>query len=53
MVIPWDYLKTGNKWSKYEASVELLRTVCPTKTDEKTWRKMVREANKKPTATLK
>lgn len=49
--VPWNTLKTTiNKWTKYGTTVTLLRTGC---LDEITKRNLVREAAKKPTATLK
>ena len=41
------------KWRKYGTTVTLPRTGCPSKIDEKTRRKLVREASKRHTATLK
>ena len=41
------------KWRKYGTTVTLPRTGHPCKIDEKTRRKLVREAAKRPTATLK
>ncbi len=41
------------KWRKYGATVILRSTGCPSKIDEKMRRKQVREAAKRPTATLK
>ena len=52
--IPWNTVKTIiNKWRKYGTTVTLLRTGRPPKIDERTKRKLVREAAKRPTATLK
>ncbi len=52
--IPWHTVKTIIiKWRKYGATVILLSTGCPSKIDEKIKRKLVREAAKRPTATLK
>ncbi len=41
------------KWRKYGATVILPSTGCPSKIDEKMRRKLVREAAKRRTATLK
>ncbi len=41
------------KWRKYSSTVILPRTGRPSKIDEKVRRKLVREAAKSPTATLK
>ncbi|XP_077348675.1 ubiquitin carboxyl-terminal hydrolase 14 isoform X1 [Lithobates pipiens] len=52
--IPWNTVKTiVIKWRKYGTTVTLPRTGRPPKIDEKTRRKLVREAAKRPTATLK
>ncbi len=41
------------KWRKYGATVILPSNGCPSKIDEKMRRKLVREAAKRPTGTLK
>uniref|UniRef100_A0A803KET0 Tc1-like transposase DDE domain-containing protein n=1 Tax=Xenopus tropicalis TaxID=8364 RepID=A0A803KET0_XENTR len=52
--IPWKKVKTVIvKWRKYGTTVTLPRTGRPSKIDEKTKRKLVREATKRPTSTLK
>uniref|UniRef100_A0A803K548 Transposase n=1 Tax=Xenopus tropicalis TaxID=8364 RepID=A0A803K548_XENTR len=52
--IPWNTAKTVIiKCRKYGTTVTLPRTGRPSKIDEKTRRKLVREATKRPTATLK
>uniref|UniRef100_A0A803J782 RBR-type E3 ubiquitin transferase n=1 Tax=Xenopus tropicalis TaxID=8364 RepID=A0A803J782_XENTR len=51
--IPWNTVKSVIKWRKYGTTVTLPRTGHPSKIDEKTRRKLVREATKRPTATLK
>ena len=52
--IPWNTVKTVIiKWRKYGTTETLPRTGRPSKIDEKTRRKLVREASKRPTATLK
>ncbi len=52
--IPWNTVKTVIiKWRKYGTTVTLPRTGRPSKIDEKTKRKLVKEASKRPTATLK
>ncbi|KAM4031045.1 uncharacterized protein ACNLHF_018613 isoform 1-T2 [Anomaloglossus baeobatrachus] len=52
--IPWNTVKTViKKWHKFGTTVTLPRTGRPSKIDEKTRRKLVREAAKRPTATLK
>uniref|UniRef100_A0AAR2JMY3 Transposase Tc1-like domain-containing protein n=1 Tax=Pygocentrus nattereri TaxID=42514 RepID=A0AAR2JMY3_PYGNA len=52
--IPWNTVKTVIiKWRKHGTTVTLPRTGRPSKIDDKTRRKLVREAAKRPTATLK
>uniref|UniRef100_A0A803JMT1 Transposase Tc1-like domain-containing protein n=1 Tax=Xenopus tropicalis TaxID=8364 RepID=A0A803JMT1_XENTR len=52
--VPWNTVKTVIiNCRKYGTTVTLPRTGCPSKIDEKTRRKLVREATKRPTATLK
>uniref|UniRef100_A0A674EJM0 Tc1-like transposase DDE domain-containing protein n=1 Tax=Salmo trutta TaxID=8032 RepID=A0A674EJM0_SALTR len=52
--IPWNTVKTVIiKWRKYVTTETLPRTGRPSKIYEKTRRKLVREASKRPTATLK
>lgn len=52
--IPWNTVKKVIiKWRKYATTVTLPRTGRPSKIDEKTRRKLVREAAKRPTATWK
>ena len=52
--IPWNTVKTVIiKWRKYGTTVTLPRTGRHSKIDEKTRRKLIREASKRPTATLK
>ena len=52
--IPRNTVKTVIiKWRKYGTTVTLPRTGRPSKIDDKTRRKLVREAAKRPTATLK
>uniref|UniRef100_A0AAY5K3U8 Transposase Tc1-like domain-containing protein n=1 Tax=Esox lucius TaxID=8010 RepID=A0AAY5K3U8_ESOLU len=52
--IPWNTVKTVIiKWRKYGTTETLPRTGRPSKIDEKTRRKLVREASKRPTAILK
>uniref|UniRef100_A0AAY5JXF0 Transposase Tc1-like domain-containing protein n=1 Tax=Esox lucius TaxID=8010 RepID=A0AAY5JXF0_ESOLU len=52
--IPWNTVKTVIiKWRKYGTTDSLPRTGHPSKMYEKTRRKPVREASKRPTATLK
>ncbi len=52
--IPWNTVKTVIiKWRKYGATVILTSNGCPSKIDEKMRRKLVREAAKRTTATLK
>lgn len=52
--VPWNTVKTVIiKWRKYGATVILPRIGCPSKIDEKMRRKLVREAAKRPTATLR
>ncbi|MCJ8729688.1 hypothetical protein PDJAM_G00109390 [Pangasius djambal] len=52
--IPWNTVKTIIiKWRKCGATATLPRTGLPSKIDEKTRRRLVREAAKRPTATLK
>ncbi|KAJ7317060.1 hypothetical protein JRQ81_003222 [Phrynocephalus forsythii] len=51
--IPWSTVQIVIKWRKYGTTVTLPITGHPCKIDEKTRRKLVREAAKRPTATLK
>uniref|UniRef100_A0AAY5KIL8 Transposase Tc1-like domain-containing protein n=1 Tax=Esox lucius TaxID=8010 RepID=A0AAY5KIL8_ESOLU len=52
--IPWNTVKTVIiKWRKYGTTKTLPRSGRPSKINEKTRRKLVREASKRPTATLK
>ncbi|KAM9392316.1 transcription factor BTF3 homolog 4-like isoform 2-T2 [Pholidichthys leucotaenia] len=52
--IPWNTVKTVIiKWRKYGTTVTLPRTGRPSKIDEKSRRRLVREAAKRLTATLK
>ncbi|XP_061680388.1 uncharacterized protein LOC133503149 [Syngnathoides biaculeatus] len=52
--IPWNTVKSVIvKWRKNGTTVPLPRTGRPSKIDEKTRRELVREAVKRPTATLK
>lgn len=52
--IPWNTVKTIIiKWRKYGTTVTLPRTGRPSKIDDKTRRKLIREAARRPTATLK
>uniref|UniRef100_A0AAY5L6C3 Transposase Tc1-like domain-containing protein n=1 Tax=Esox lucius TaxID=8010 RepID=A0AAY5L6C3_ESOLU len=52
--IPWNTVKTVIiKWRKYGTTETLPRAGHPSKIDEKTRRKLVREASKSPTAILK
>ncbi|XP_053487288.1 anamorsin isoform X1 [Ictalurus furcatus] len=52
--VPWNTVKAIiNKWKKWGTTVTLPRTGRPSKIDVRTGRKLIREAAKRPTATLK